>query len=719
MHAKVEHHRISISLAYPFFVIIFALSYYICLRLGLSFAFANKIITLFNIAAGFGLAILLSFGIRYWPAIFIGAAIGFYQTTLALNLALMLAAAQVIQAILGTLLLSKYFVLNKSLDRIQDVLTFIIIGAVLVTIIFPSLMIISMLAADLINVSDIKFIWINAWLGEMFGVMVFGSVFLAWSYRSRWIDNWLRYLEAGLLFSLLIALGGIVFFGWLDNNIHGYSHYPLAYVFFPLLAWAAFRLGQKGATFAIAILVCFALWGLKNNLGPFYRDSIYESYVLTWLCINTAAGLAMMLAADITQCIKTRVALVKSDERLALAIQGSQDGVWDWMDINKDKIWWSPRLYQLLGYKQNEIESTHSTLISLLHPNDRNRHLEMLEKHLRGDASYNIDFRLQTKYLGYRWFHAKAQAVQGLDYTSKRMAGSLSDIHERKHIQEEITNLNKKLEERVQQRTKDLSIMNENLKREIKERTKAEMNVMQLQEDLIKLERTSTINEMSTSFAHELHQPLTAIVNYAQASLIDLENKSYNEETIEKYLKEISGLALRSGKIVKRLREFSRKGEKDKKLITVNNIIKGIQPLLEMEAEKREIKFNYDFDKLGTCVRADEILIQQVVTNLVKNAIESMNDINSSDKSINISACVNQDGFVHIKVEDHGIGLKNVDNSRIFDSFYTTKSHGVGIGLSISNSIAEAHGGHIKIYNNKNSVGVTSELVLPSFELNG
>ena len=169
-------------------------------------------------------------------------------------------------------------------------------------------------------------------------------------------------------------------------------------MFFPLLAWAAFRLGQRGATLATVILACFALWSLKNNLGPFYRDSTYESYILTWLCINTAAGLAMMLAADITQCIKTRVALVKSDERLALAIKGSQDGVWDWMDVNKDNFWWSSRLYQLLGYQEGQIYPSHETLLKLMHPDDRGRHLEMLEKHLRGEVRYNIDFRLQTKH---------------------------------------------------------------------------------------------------------------------------------------------------------------------------------------------------------------------------------------------------------------------------------------------------------------------------------
>ena len=428
--------------------------------------------------------------------------------------------------------------------------------------------------------------------------------------------------------------------------------------------------------------------------------------------------MSLLLAADITQCIKTRVALVKSDERLALAIQGSQDGVWDWMDVNSDKFWWSTRLYQLLGYKEGEIDPTHKTLLDLMHPDDRGRHIDMLKKHLNGGASYNIDFRLQTKHLGYRWFHAKAQVVQDAK-TNKRMAGSLSDIHDRKHIQEEITNLNKQLEERVIQRTKDLSLLNSNLKREINERIKVEKQVIQLQEDLIRLERIGTINEMTTSFAHELHQPLLAIVNYAQASLLDLESEFKDKNDIRENLQAITEQALRSGKIVKRLREFSKQGNKDKKLLSVNNILKNLQPLLDMEAEQRDIQFNYKYDERDSYVLADEILIQQIVTNLVRNAIEAMDEVDITGKSIDIIANASDSGFVNIQIVDQGIGLKAGEEDRIFDSFYTTKTYGVGIGLSISSSIAEAHGGHVKIYNNKSGIGTTSELVLPSAELNG
>jgi len=712
MHAKAEVNRFSISATYPLLLGVFALLYYLSLRISLSLALVNEYITLFNVAAGIGLAILIRFGVRYWPAIFFAAYLTFYQVDSSYSLALFLAVGQTGQAVLGAWVLLRYCKLNNGLERIQDVIILMVVGAALVTLMHPVIAVIGMLANHVITSAEILFVWLNAWLGEIAGVMIFASVLLVWVDRVRWHYTSLRYAEACILFALFIFFGGVVFFGWFDTNIDGYSHYPVAYIFFPLLAWAAFRFGPRGATAATVVLACFALWSLVNNLGPFHRSSVYESHILTWLCMVTAAGLGMVLAADITQCIRTRLALIKSDERLSLAINGSQDGVWDWLNVKDDEIWWSPRVYQLLGYKQEELQSSHCSLLELMHPDDRARYLAMLEKHLNGDVNYNIEYRLQTKHLGYRWFHAKAQMVRSANSATKRLAGSLSDIHDRKHIQEDIAKLNKQLEERVLERTKDLSKINMELRCQIAERTKAEMHAMQLQEDLIRIGRFSTMGEMTTSFAHELHQPLMAIVNYSQASLLDLDNNADKRKNIQEYLQAISEQALRSGKIVKRLREFSKKGSNDKHIFNINYILQGIQPLLDMEAEQHAIVLNYFFDADDSFVKADEIQIQQVISNLVRNGMEAMEGKSDQTKSIVIKTSKDDD-YVKVAVQDQGIGLKEADKSRVLESFYSTKTYGVGIGLSISNTIAKAHGGSIKIFNNESGIGATAELVLP------
>ena len=273
MHVRAESNWVSLSITYPLRVCLFALLYYFSLRISLSFALINEFVTLFNIAAGIGLALLLRFGIRYWPAILLGACFGFYQINPDIGLALILAAGQTLQALAGVWVLSRLFTLNSSFERIQDVILLMIAGAVLVTFVYPSVAVIGLFINGAITLNEFRFVWLNAWLGEITGVMIFASVLLVWADRIRWEYNWLRYLEAGFLFTVFILFGVVVFFGWFDTSIAGYSHYPIAYIFFPLLAWAAFRLGQRGATAAVVVLSCFALWGLMHNLGPFYRTS--------------------------------------------------------------------------------------------------------------------------------------------------------------------------------------------------------------------------------------------------------------------------------------------------------------------------------------------------------------------------------------------------------------------------------------------------------------
>ena len=197
MHVRAESNWVSLSITYPLRVCLFALLYYFSLRISLSFALINEFVTLFNIAAGIGLALLLRFGIRYWPAILLGACFGFYQINPDIGLALILAAGQTLQALVGVWVLSRLFTLNSSFERIQDVILLMIAGAVLVTFVYPSVAVIGLFINGAITLNEFRFVWFNAWLGEITGVMIFASVLLVWADRIRWEYNWLRYLEAG------------------------------------------------------------------------------------------------------------------------------------------------------------------------------------------------------------------------------------------------------------------------------------------------------------------------------------------------------------------------------------------------------------------------------------------------------------------------------------------------------------------------------------------
>jgi len=164
--------------------------------------------------------------------------------------------------------------------------------------------------------------------------------------------------------------------------------------------------------------------------------------------------------------------------------------------------------------------------------------------------------------------------------------------------------------------------------------------------------------------------------------------------------------------IVKYFREFLKQDSDEKHIFNINYFLQGIRPLLDMEAEQHAIKLNYILDADDSLVEADEIQIQQVISNPVRNGMEAMEKSSGKTKSIIIKT-LKDENYVKVAVQDQGVGLKECDESRVPESFYSTKSYGAGIGLSISNTIAKAHGGSIKIFNNESGIGATSELVLP------
>ena len=692
-------------------VLLLALACYLAVELGLKFTFLSAHVSLFNLVTGVGVGALLVYGIRYWPGILIGVTLGYYLNQEVAWLAFAVSFGIMLEAVISAYILRHYFHLDYSLEYIPDILKLLLIAGAIVTVLGATYLTVVLMAFGKAAPGEFGFIWVNSWLGKLTGIALIAPFVMVWSQKLDYEEDWSKVLELACMIMSLIICGGVVFFGWFDTSISGYSRYPLAYIFFPILAWAAFRFGQRVATAATIIIASFALWSLAKHLGPFSRDSLYESHFLTWLCINVASILAMILAADITQCKKTRVALQASDERLDLATSGSQDGLWDWTNVKEDSMWWSPNFFELLGYKEGEVSSTTTQLLDLMHEEDRGLHQKTLEDHLKGKCPYNIDFRLHTKDQGYRWFHAKGEVIYDMKTGTRRMAGSIIDIHDRKLAQKEIVKLNKQLEQRVIERTHELADINSDLRREILQRNKAELEIVKLQNDLIRMGRVSTMGEMASALAHELHQPLMAIVNYSKSALVDL-NKGgeMNRDAIHD-VERVSEQALRGGEIIRKMKAFALKGETTTARTDINSLILELKPLFEIEAAQNRIKLSVRLANEELFADINMIQMQQVLSNLVRNGIEAMK-YNVSDKVLVIGTRRIEEEYVAIDVIDNGSGVAEKDMANIFESFYTTKADGLGLGLSISEKIVKAHYGNLTLWNNKEE-GVTARVTLP------
>lgn len=247
---------------------------------------------------------------------------------------------------------------------------------------------------------------------------------------------------------------------------------------------------------------------------------------------------------------------------------------------------------------------------------------------------------------------------------------------------------------------------------DITDQRKAEEHERQRMLELAHVGRLSTMGEMATEIAHELNQPLTAIASYSDTCNRIMKLPTWNVDEVHEILGEISGQAHRAGEIIRRLRSFARKEDSQRASVDVNELVKDMVYLTEAEARWHDVTVLLELaDRLPSVV-ADRILIEQVMINLVRNAIDVLGSDQSVQKRVLVQTWVNDRNMVEVAVSDTGPGLSADAVKRVFEPFYTTKSSGMGMGLSISQSIIESHDGELWVTSQPGQ-GATFGFVLP------
>jgi two-component system sensor kinase FixL len=230
--------------------------------------------------------------------------------------------------------------------------------------------------------------------------------------------------------------------------------------------------------------------------------------------------------------------------------------------------------------------------------------------------------------------------------------------------------------------------------RDLTEKQKTEARLQELQAELVHVSRLTAMGEMASTLAHELNQPLSAIANYLKGSQRLLEGRSDEKSALMRdALNKAAEQSLRAGQIIRRLRNFVERGDSERQVEDVKKLIEEASALALVGAKDRGIHVRFMFDSAVEFVLADKIQIQQVLLNLIRNAIEAME--NTAKRELIISAESSADDMTVIRVADTGTGIAPETMSELFQPFVTTKQHGMGVGLSISRTIVESHGGQI------------------------
>jgi len=252
--------------------------------------------------------------------------------------------------------------------------------------------------------------------------------------------------------------------------------------------------------------------------------------------------------------------------------------------------------------------------------------------------------------------------------------------------------------------------------KDITERKKAEQQIQQHQAELAHSWRLNTMGEMSTGMAHELNQPLCAVLNYAQACsrlVKDKEHLDFGE--LDKSLEQIITQTSRAGEIIRRIRQLIEKRETERAPVNVNSIVKEVLDMQFIEAGQKNVIIKTMLDEQLPRAFADRIEIEQVILNLVRNAFEAMIQKQIDQRRLTIRTTKTDDNKVMVEVTDTGKGIFTEKKEKVFDPFFTNTPGGLGMGLSISRTIIEAHNGHIWIESNPDE-GATFKFVLPVAE---
>jgi two-component system sensor kinase FixL len=230
---------------------------------------------------------------------------------------------------------------------------------------------------------------------------------------------------------------------------------------------------------------------------------------------------------------------------------------------------------------------------------------------------------------------------------------------------------------------------------DITQRQQVQLRLQDLQSELAHVGRVSEMGTLASSLAHELNQPLTAIASYSEG-LADLLAGDMDADKVvlaRETLKEVASEAVRAGEIVRRMRDFMSHGQTEHRTENLPQLITEANALALVGSREHGIDVQVSLDQNAEAVFVDRVQVQQVLLNLIRNAIEAM--IDSPIRSLNISSSAGPAGFVTVSVEDTGSGISETIAPQLFQPFVTSKQAGMGIGLSICRTIVEAHGGRI------------------------
>lgn len=365
---------------------------------------------------------------------------------------------------------------------------------------------------------------------------------------------------------------------------------------------------------------------------------------------ETGRGRLLGVSMDVTE-------RRQREQLFQLAAEVSHLGIWDW-DEKTGNLVWDGVMREIFGVPRDG-EVTLETFYRAVYPPDLERVKQVWRKAIDSGAPYRLEYRVQKANGAIGWVHARGRGYYDDKGRALRMIGLVIDISDRKHAEEE-----------ARYRREQINLLG----------------------------RASLLGEMAASIAHEINQPLSSIMSNAGAGKRFIDRGNADLEMLREILLDVESDAQRAYEIIRNVRS-TMKGAAARQQIDANALVTRVTHMLEPDMSARSVELTTALESDLPMITADPVQIQQVLINLLGNALDAMHETPLGQREVRVATSRNGDNTVCISVRDRGGGIAPEISKQVFDQFFTTKEKGLGMGLSIVRSIVEAHGGKIEAEN--------------------
>ena len=439
------------------------------------------------------------------------------------------------------------------------------------------------------------------------------------------------------------------------------------------------RRGERRLAVALGGSMVFFVTVAAGSTGLVERGWVQAPYIINVVFFGFILAMAYELSRDVLRATQlvyelqaSETGLRESETRLSLAADAAKLGIWI-RDFGRNEIWATANWRRLFGFAPAESLSF-DRILQRLHPDDSRRFDQVLTQAMAGGGHYETEYRLVLPSGETHWIVSRGR----IEFDGRGKPVLLREV----------------------------SV-------DVTARKQAELEVLQQRNELAHLARVNMLGELSGSLAHELNQPLTAILSNAQAAQRFLGQNPVDLAELREILQDIVDQDKRAGEVIHRLRLLLKKGEVQHQPLDVNEVVHEVLKLARSDLVNQGVIVRAELAADLPPVAGDRVQLQQVLINLVMNACDAMAATPAGRRQISVRTASAADGTVTVAVTDQGSGIAPEKLAEIFEPFFTTKPHGLGLGLAVCRTIVSSHGGKLWAANNASPGATFSFNLIP------